>query len=345
MSQDRNRGIATLTDVAREAGVSLATASRALNGSSRRVREDMRQRVLTAAGKLAYAPNAPAQAMARGSTNVLGLLVHDIADPYFSSIATGVMRAAEKQNLVVTIFNTWRRPDREAEYARTLRGQRARALIVAGSRVDDLVAQEQLEHELVEFESAGGRAVFISQGLLRFDTVVLENRSGARLLAEKLTELGHRRFLVLAGPSKLRTSTDRVQGFREGLARHSIQLSRDQVLRGEFTRDGGFEAMTRALDLGLAPDCVFAVTDVMAVGAMAACRQRGVRVPEDLAVAGFDDIATLRDVTPSLTTVQMPLDDVGAMAFELVAAERADRPRLRRVKGQVILRDSTARPT
>ncbi|MEV6811300.1 LacI family DNA-binding transcriptional regulator [Micromonospora sp. NPDC051296] len=332
-----------MTDVAREAGVSLATASRALNGSSRRVREDLRRRVLTAADKLAYAPNGPAQAMARGSTNVLGLLVHDIADPYFSSIATGVMRAADERQLVVTIFNTLRRPDREVEYVRTLRGQRACALIVAGSRIDDSLAQDQLEHELAEFESAGGRAVFISQGRQRFDTVVLENRAGARVLAESLAELGHRRFLVLAGPPEVRTSTDRVQGFREGLARHSIQLSRNQVLRGEFTRDGGFEAMTKAFDLGLAPDCVFAVNDVMAVGAMAACRHRGVRVPEDLAVAGFDDIATLRDVTPSLTTVQMPLDDVGAMALELVLAERADHPRLRRVKGQVVLRDSTSR--
>ena len=134
---EQHPGVVTLMDVANEAGVSLATASRAFNGSTRRVREDLRERVLVAAKKLNYTANAPAQAMARGHTNVVGLLVHDIADPYFSSIAAGVMKAAEEHHLIVTVGSTMRRPQRELDYLAALRGQRSRAVILAGSRVDD----------------------------------------------------------------------------------------------------------------------------------------------------------------------------------------------------------------
>lgn len=338
---DRHGGAVTLTDVARAAGVSLATASRALNGSTRRVREDLRERVLRTAAELDYSVNAPAQAMARGRTNVVGLLVHDIADPYFSQIATGVMRAAEEHDLVVTIVNTLRRPEKELEYVATLRGQRVRAIILTGSRLEGPGSQERLEHELTAFEAAGGRVALVSQRRLPFDTVQLENRAGARALAEQLVELGHRQFLALAGPREVLTSRDRLQGFRDGLARHGITLPAERIRHTEFTRDGGYRAMADALDAGFTGGCVFAVNDVMAVGAMAACRERGVRLPEEIAVAGYDDIASLRDITPRLTTVWMPLEDLGVSALELVLDAPQHPPRIRRVKGQVVVREST----
>lgn len=331
----------TLKDVAREAGVSLATASRAVNGSTRRVREDLHQRVVLAAASLDYTANAQAQAVVRGRTNVVGLLVHDIADPYFSSIASGVMGAAEEHGLIVTIASTQRRPERELEYVTSLRGQRACAVILAGSRVDDRGLLDRLGRELRAFEASGGRVAMISQSRLPVDTVQMENRAGARLLAGHLAELGHRDFAVLAGPRWLLTAKDRLGGFRDGLSRRDIRLDPDQVFYGAFTRDGGYEAMTLCLDAGARVSMVFAVNDVMAVGAMAALRDRGVSLPRGMAVAGFDDIVTLRDVTPSLTTVHMPLEAVGSIALELIAQPPATKPRLRRVKGTVIIRDST----
>ncbi|HEY4421923.1 MAG TPA: LacI family DNA-binding transcriptional regulator, partial [Pseudonocardia sp.] len=127
----------TLLDVARAAGVSLATASRALNGSTRRVRPDLRERVLEAAEALQYSANAQAQAMARGRTNLVGLVIGDVGDPYFSSIAAGAIRAAEGHQLVVTMACTFGREEREIDYVAALRSQRARAVIVVGSRVYD----------------------------------------------------------------------------------------------------------------------------------------------------------------------------------------------------------------
>jgi LacI family transcriptional regulator len=334
----------TLLDVARAAGVSLATASRALNGSTRKVRPDLQERVLAAADALQYSANAQAQAMARGRTDIVGLIVSDVGDPYFSTIAAGAIRAAEQLRLVVTMACTFGREERELDYLAALRSQRARAVIVAGSRVSDKRLIERLGAEVRSFEQSGGRVAFISQRRIAADTVVLENRAGARALAEELCGLGHRRFAVLAGRPDLLTARDRCTGFREGAARAGVQIEPGDIVHGGFTRDGGYAAMTEVLDRGTDATCVFAVNDVMAVGAMAALRDRGVPLPSGMAVAGFDDIITLRDVTPALTTVRLPLEELGVWALDMVLQEPADQPRVRRVRGEVVLRESTPRP-
>src|SRR3954468_14203985 len=169
-----NSEAVTLSDVARTAGVSLATASRALNGSAdRKVREDLVKRVQWAANELNYSPNAPAQAMARGHTNVVGLIVSDIADPYFSTMAAGVIRQAERHGLLVTMAITQRSPTREIEWVETLHRQRARAVIIAGSRVDDRDALQRLGAEIASFQNSGGRVAMVSQRRLPVNTVLI----------------------------------------------------------------------------------------------------------------------------------------------------------------------------
>jgi LacI family transcriptional regulator len=176
--------------------------------------------------------------------------------------------------------------------------------------------------------------------VLPYDTVVVENRAGARDLARQLIGLGHDRFAILAGPSALQTSRDRVAGFRAGLPPGA---SAPRIVDCEFTRDGGYAGMRALLDSGLRGGCVFAVNDVMAVGAIAALREAHVDVPAGIAIAGFDDIATLRDIAPPLTTVHVPLEDLGMAAAEFVLDDHRGGPRLRRVRPVVVLRDSTAR--
>jgi LacI family transcriptional regulator len=190
---------------------------------------------------------------------------------------------------------------------------------------------------------AGGRAVCVGQDMLGVDTIMPENRAGATALARALVALGHRSFAILAGPREVLTARDRMEGFRAGLDAWSVELNPRWVVEGAFTRDGGYEAMSAVLASGPArPDCVFAVNDVMAVGALARLRAEGISVPDDIAVAGFDDIHTLRDVYPPLTTVRLPLKRMGEMAASLVLSEdRQDRPRIIPVPGEVILRDST----
>ena len=336
-------GPVTLSQVAREAGVSLATASRAINGSANRtVRDDLRERVLAAAERLRYVPDANAQAMARGQTTSLGLIVHDIADPYFSSIAAGVSAAAEQAGMAVTLASTQYNPSREPEYVQVLTRQRARAIIVAGARQDDEEVNARMRAALADFRRSGGSVALVGQPLLDVDTVVVANRSSSAALAGALHERGYRTYAVLGGPENNLTARDRRSGFGDALAELGCPIDPDLVLTTDFTRDGGYEGMRRLLASGRDVELVFAVNDVMAVGAMAAARDAGVDVPGDVAVAGFDDIVTLRDITPALSTVRIPLVEVGATATELaLTPATSPEPRLVHVEGTVVLREST----
>ena len=319
------------------------------------------ERVNRAVTELGYTANLQARAVATGQSTMIGVVVHDIADPYFSSIAGGLIEAAAARHLLVCIASTSATEAAEREYVALMRAQRARAVILVGSRSDDARAREALRAEIAAFTRSGGRAVAVGQDLLGVDTILPENAAGAEALARAMVALGHRRFAVLAGPRGLLTARDRLDGFRAGLAAWSVPLEAARIVHGPFTRDGGYEAMSAVLAAAPSdrlPDCVFAVTDVMAVGALARLRAGGLQVPADIALAGFDDILTLRDVYPPLTTVRLPLKRMGEMAAGLVLAEApaaasdmgvvasadmaADQqPRVIPVPGEVILREST----
>jgi LacI family transcriptional regulator len=343
----------TLQDVADRAGVSLTTASRVVNQGSRRVGPLLAGRVHQAVAELGYTANLQARAVATGQSTMVGVVVHDIADPYFSSIAAGLIEVAAAHGLLVCMSSTSATEAAEREYVALMRAQRARAVILIGSRSDDAPARDALRAEIAAFTGSGGRAVCIGQDLLGVDTILPENAAGAQALARAMVALGHRRFAVLAGPRGLLTARDRLDGFRKGLQAWALEPV--SVVHGPFSRDGGYEAMSALLaaagPANPLPDCVFAVTDVMAVGALARLRAGSLQVPADLALAGFDDIVTLRDIYPPLTTVRLPLKRMGEMAAGLVLSEPGDatgqpgdatsQPRVIPVPGEVILREST----
>jgi LacI family transcriptional regulator len=334
----------TLQDVADRAGVSLTTASRVVTAGPRRVGHQLADRVRTAVAELGYTANLQARAVATGQSTMVGVVVHDIADPYFSSIAAGLIEVADARQLLVCMSSTPAGAEAaEREYVALMRAQRARAVILIGSRSDDAAGRDTLRAEIAAFTRSGGRAVCVGQDLLGVDTVLPENAAGAQALARAMVALGHRSFAVLAGPRGLLTARDRLDGFRAGLAAWSVRLDPVRVIHGAFSRDGGYAAMSAILAAGdPLPDCVFAVTDVMALGALARLRVGGLQVPGDIALAGFDDIATLRDVYPPLTTVRLPLTRMGEMAANLVLSDAAENwPRIIPVLGEVILRDST----
>ncbi|WP_380173965.1 LacI family DNA-binding transcriptional regulator [Kineococcus sp. DHX-1] len=343
--RSRPDGPVTLDDVAREAGVSLATASRVLNGSTRVVGEALRDRVHSAAARLDYSANAQAQAMARGRSDVVGLVVHDISDPYFSSLAAGVMDAAEAAGVIVTLSVTRGDADREVAHVAALRRQRVRAVILAGSRWADAERTDALRTELEAFRTGGGQIAAATQDVLGVDSVLVDNEGGARRLTEAVVDLGYREFWLLQGPDNLVTARDRTAGFLAGLAARGIEPA--HRVSGPFTRDGAYEAVAALLAdrprrrRTAPPPALLAANDVMAVGAIAAARDAGLDVPRDLAVAGFDDIPTLRDIAPALTTVRLPLTDIGHRLFDLVDSADGGPARFEHVEGDVLLRAST----
>ncbi len=330
----------TLSDVARHAGVSLATASRALNGSMRTVNAELKARVEASARELHYTANAQAQAVARGTSRTVSLVLGDIADPYFSAIAAGVMDAAGSRGLIVTMSSAGTEPEHVVQTIAALRGQRPAAVIVAGSRFVDERTEAAIAQELRAVEEQGGSVVLIGARTSGFRAVPVLNAEGASALAGALVDRGHRDFAVLAGPAGLTTAAERVAGFLAGLRAHDIRPPESAVVVGGFSRDAGYRDMLGLLDAGIRPGCVFAVTDVMAVGAMTAMRERGLTPGRDIAVAGFDDIEMLQDVVPSLTTVALPLRELGKRSLEL-ALGADDGVAGEPIGGTVMLRDST----
>lgn len=345
-NDDSRPGAPSLQDIADRAGVSLATASRVLGSGSRRVGPAMVDRVTRAAAELGYSANLPARTVATGRSNTIGVVVHDVSDPYFSTIATAIVQTAGRHAALVSLANAYADPVRERTYIGLMRSMRARAVIVVGSRTDDRDGQQALRAELDAFQRGRGRAVCIGQPLLGADTVAPENAAGAHALAASLAAVGHQSFAVLGGPPWLHTAQDRVRGFRTGLRAAGIELEERAVVPGEFTRDGGYAAMSTLLARAEPlPDCLFAVNDLMALGALARLRAAGIEVPDRVAVAGFDDIVTLRDVTPPLTTVRLPLESMGELAVQLALEHDAsDAPRVLPVPGEVILRESSSLP-
>ncbi|MGN7799357.1 LacI family DNA-binding transcriptional regulator [Leifsonia sp. 22587] len=326
-----SENVPTLSDVAAHAGVSLATASRALNGSARTVNPALQERVLASASALGYSANVQAQAVARGTTNVVALVVGDIADPYFASIASGVVRVADERGLIVTITATGlyagaASVEREQAALTALRGQRPRAVVLAGSRV---VGAEPPT-------TRRERVAVVGSGAPGLRSVSVDNTGGAARLAHELRSLGYADFAVIAGPDELVTVRDRVDGFRSVAGEVPVE-------HAEFSRDGGHRAMSALLASGARPECVFAVSDVMAIGAMAALREAGIRPGEDIAVAGFDDIPLVADVTPALTSVALPLADIGARALELALSDDGGTEDAAPVAAEVRLRASTPR--
>ena len=328
----------TLHDVAAAAGVSLATASRVLNGSARKVAESYRERVQAAADELGYTANLSAQATARGTSAIIALLVADIADPYFGQLAAGVARGADEAGLVVTIAITERDSAREMRLVRALRGQRPRGLILAASR-DTESAQPDLQHEIDALTRTGGRVVALGPGAGDVRTVRIDNEGGARALGAALAQRGYRNAVIVAAQAGVRTSDDRIAGFTAGFG--SGGGSVDRIYRGAFTRDAGEGAMRAALADGIpSGTLVFAISDVVAIGALTAIREAGREVGADIALAGFDDIPTARDVTPALTTVRVPLEDIGYQTLR-AAVDDAWQHDPDGIRLEVLLRAST----
>lgn len=333
--------MATLQQVADLAGVSLATASRAVNGSKDRVvREDLRERVLQAARELNYSPNAAAQAMARGRSSSVGLVLSDIRDPFFGQIAAGASRVVRREGCVLTLATIESDPAVRLEVINALTSQRVQALILAGGLGTDEDEIDELGRALQRYQEAtGGRVVVIGQPVLGQATIEIDNRGGGRQLATALLAQGYRNFGFLRGPLTSRTASARFEAFVDAVLQGGGHVG--PVVAGGFDRDGGYQAMGQLLELA-SPEVVMAVNDVMAVGALSKARELGLDVPGDVAVSGFDDIPTLHDVTPLLTSVRIDLERVGELAARSVL-ELDDPGPLQMVPAKVVLRESTAR--
>lgn len=330
-----------LQDVAEHAGVSLATASRVLGDPEYGGRAALRERVLAASAELGYRPNPHARALATASSANVGLVIHDVRDAYFATLSGGVIAVAEQHDLLVSMVCTYRNGPRELEYVKRLAAQRVRAILLAGSPLRDRDHTAAMQAELESYQQSGGAVVSVTRGRAIGHVVDVDNAGGMRKLVHELVGLGHTSFGVIAGPMKLLTVRDRLQGIRQGLKDHGLTLDRDDVVHVDISREGGIAGAETLLRRQDPPQCLVAIADVVAVGALSWLRAEGVAVPDEVSVAGFGGIPAAIDAVPSLTTVELPLETIGETAMDL-ALQPATPRHVVEIEGTVALRDSVA---
>jgi len=329
-----------LIDVAEAAGVSIATASRAIAGTTG-VSPSVAERVRAVADDLGYMVNPHARSLAGGSTRSIGLVVHEIGDPYFSEIASGVLRVASREGLTVQICHTGRDPLVELLQVRGLVANRVGAILVAGSGFVEASMEADVRGELQRYIAMGGRVAVIGRHHLGVDAVLPDNVDGGRAIVEHVLGLGHRRIAFVSGSRRLTTIADRLEGMHTALREAGLDADALPVIEAEFTRDGGRWCARRVLDEHPRTTAVIALNDDMAIGCLSELRRAGVGVPDQMSVTGFDDVAVAQDLAPGLTTVRLPMSEMGERALALALKESGVRARRQRMRAELVVRDST----
>jgi len=295
----------TIREVAERAGVATMTVSRVLNQNGY-VSAAVRERVLEAVHTLGYVPNHLARGLRVQRTGTIALLVTDITNPFFTTVARGVEDAASDAGCLVLFCNTDEKEEEESRYVRLLLEKRVDGILLVPARTgaealkltrQNGVPVVALDRRIGENEPA--------------DVVRCDSRSGAFQLGQLLVNLGHQHFAVLAGPKGVSTSDDRLDGFLQ-----AVEGRETDIFYGEFTQQSGAEMATAALLRK--PDAIFAANNFQMIGAFRALRAMGIRVPEDVALVGFDDLPEALVSDPFLTVVSQPAYEMGRMAFDLL---------------------------
>lgn len=308
--------MATIRDVARRAHVSIATVSRVLNDSSR-VSESSRARVWKAARDLDFWPNRAARSLSTSRTHAIGVLLPDIYGEFYSEIIRGIDRAARDVHFQILISSSHADTDELLSAAISMQG-----------RIDGLVVMAP-DH---------GSASAIDRVRRRFPLVLLNPRheiegcstfaianfDGGYAITRHLLELGHRSIAVLTGPADNADAVGRLSGYRRALLEAGIEPEPDWEIAGDFTEASGYEAAPALVEMSPRPTAVFAANDSMALGLVSALHDRAVTIPDEISVAGFDDIAIARYATPPLTTVHVDAFDLGRQAVARLVEELED---------------------
>lgn len=313
----------TIRDVAVKAGVSVATVSRALAGNYP-VSDEARARVMAAVESLHYVINVHAKALSGGVAGPVALVMKDITGPSLAHVAAGVEQEAADRGRLSLVCATHDDSAREDDLVQLMREQHAAAVLLVGGVVPDEAYVRRMAGYAKALDAAGSRLVLVGRPApkdgLPVTVVDYDNRGGAFQATSHLLAYGHRRVLFLGGESGLSSSDERRAGYRDALRAHGAERVEELDTTGTYTRASGFVRTRDALRTGLEFTAVFAASDMVALGALAALREAGLDVPGDISVVGFDDVPFASDLTPSLTTVRVPYEELGRTAVRMALA-------------------------
>lgn len=312
----RKHSRVSIIDVARLANVSVTTASRVLSGSSHPVSNLYRARVLEAARTLNYSPSALAKAMVTGDTYIVGVIIGDATDPYFAAIIRGVEDVARANGYLVIVCNSDRVPEIELQYLNTLNDYRVDGIIFAGGGLTDKDYLKDVEQVLGIFRDRNAACVSLGKHLFPSVPVLVDNVQVVIDAMDYLIGLGHTGIAYISGPGLLTTAELRLRGYKTALDRHGKSLNPDFILSGDYKYESGLRAARRIHEMSAKPTAVLATNDLMAIGCLVGLKALGYRIPEEISLVGIDDIPFAQFVDPSLTTIYLPLYDLGKIGME-----------------------------
>jgi LacI family transcriptional regulator, galactose operon repressor len=328
--------LVTIKDVAREAKVSVATVSRVLNDSGP-VSDDTRRLIREIAGRMRYVPHSGARSLITSKTETLGVLLPDLYGEFFSEVIRGMDNTARASGFHLLISRSYADKSGIETAMRAMRG-RVDGVVAMSPDIDadSLLNLPSTIPVVLLCSVSRGNAV---------DSLTIHNCRGARDMVRHLLALGHNRIAIIKGSAGNYDAAERLRGYRMALREAGIAAEQALGRGGDFTEAGGYAAAIELLRLGRRPTAIFAANDSMAIGALSALRESGVQVPEEMAVAGFDDIPLARFMDPPLSSVHVPICDLGSRAVELLLhgiAAKNNHPRRReRVATDLVIRRST----
>ena len=341
-AQDDRAGV-TIHDVARVAKVSIATVSRVLNASTP-VKGATSTRVQAAIDSLGYVPHSGARSLSRKETRTIGALLPDMFGEFFSEIIRGLDQVARNRHYSLLVTCTHGDSDSAEAMLRTMHGK-VDGVVILSSDLTLHAGMARLLHRTP--------AVFLNQVTgdmaSQCDSISVDNHGGALSMVRYFIGLGHERIGFIRGPENNMDALQRLQGYREAMAALPGPRDPDLEAPGDFGEASGYRAACRLLRCNPRPTAIFAANDDMAIGALAALKDQGVRVPEDLSLAGFDDVPIVRYLTPALTSIRAPISEMGAMAAErlltVIESGGAIQPRQQTLDVLLVPRGSTRPPT
>ncbi len=330
----------SIKDIARAAQVSHPTVSRALRYSPL-VNPDTAERIRKIASHMGYWPNALARGLVTRKTGTIGVVVTTIADPFIGEVVSGIEEIANDHGYSVFLANSNADPAREIRVVQSFQERRVDGILVAASRVGalyvPLLSQLKVPIVLINNQHPGE---FVH-------SVVIDNVTASTKAVQHLIQLGHRRIAYMGDQFGFHSDTERFAGYRQALAQADHPFLPELVVHGDGKPEGGSRAMEKLLALPTAPTAVFCYNDMTAIGALLVIRTRGLRVPEDISLVGFDDLFIASYIDPPLTTVRQPKQPMGRMAMEILLKlfSEGKHDNIIRMQGELIVRKSTAPPS
>jgi LacI family transcriptional regulator len=310
----------SIIDVAKLAGVSITTVSRIMNNASHPVSEEKRKRVLKAIEELNYTPNKAAQHLKNRSSDIIGLIVRDISDPYFGGIAKGVTDRASQLGYLSLVCDTGRNPEDELRYHDILWQHRVKGIILAGGGLDLLDYKQKLSKQLERHAKYGLKIVALAPQGVVMPSVMIDNYEAGKRITEYLIHRGHKNICFISGPQKVFTSIERLNGYKDAVKRAGIEFNTDYVYYSDYSREGGYNTCKELLSKVKNITAICCANDNIVIGAMSAAKEYGFNIPEDISFIGIGDITEAKYADPPLTTLSIPKYEIGRLAVDTILA-------------------------